>query len=167
MLLSCGFVFFLYLIFLWQVWEIVYSKDGSVKEVSKVMQLKGHKVIYFSIYLHDVILFMPYRKSICILAVFSEINPVKDVQLVSCDQHWSYMLLFFLEFFSTVQLLEFFFSHFIQLLVQSAVTWLCFDPNSEKIITASKDGSMRLWNINGMHEHVTFLCNFSHYSFKF
>lgn len=28
-----------------QVWEIVYSKDGSVKEVSKVMQLKGHKVM--------------------------------------------------------------------------------------------------------------------------
>ncbi|XP_075493628.1 uncharacterized protein LOC142531404 [Primulina tabacum] len=56
-----------------KVWEIVYSKDGSVKEVVKVMQLKGHK---------------------------------------------------------------------------SAVTWLCFDPNSEKIITASKDGSIRLWNIN-------------------
>ncbi|GMP61807.1 hypothetical protein CsSME_00024126 [Camellia sinensis var. sinensis] len=31
-----------------KVWEIVYSKDGSVKEVSKAMQLKGHKVIYFS-----------------------------------------------------------------------------------------------------------------------
>lgn len=27
------------------MWEIVYSKDGSVKEVNKVMQLKGHKVI--------------------------------------------------------------------------------------------------------------------------
>lgn len=26
------------------MWEIVYSKDGSVKEVLKVMQLKGHKV---------------------------------------------------------------------------------------------------------------------------
>ncbi|XWS32328.1 hypothetical protein CRYUN_Cryun23aG0150200 [Craigia yunnanensis] len=56
-----------------KVWEIVYSKDGSVKEVSKVMQLKGHK---------------------------------------------------------------------------SAVTWLCFFPNSEQIITASKDGSIRIWNIN-------------------
>ncbi|XP_042486267.1 transducin beta-like protein 2 [Macadamia integrifolia] len=56
-----------------KVWEIVYSKDGSVKGVSKVMQLKGHK---------------------------------------------------------------------------SAVTWLCFAPNSEQIITASKDGSMRIWNIN-------------------
>ncbi|TKY65610.1 Transducin beta protein 2 [Spatholobus suberectus] len=56
-----------------KVWEIVYAKDGSVKEVSKVMQLKGHK---------------------------------------------------------------------------SAVTWLCFMPNSEQIITASKDGSMRIWNIN-------------------
>ncbi|CAI9104643.1 OLC1v1003357C3 [Oldenlandia corymbosa var. corymbosa] len=56
-----------------KVWEIVYSKDGSVKEVSRVMQLKGHK---------------------------------------------------------------------------SAVTWLCFAPNSEQIITASKDGSIRVWNIN-------------------
>ncbi|XP_061348605.1 uncharacterized protein LOC133293983 [Gastrolobium bilobum] len=56
-----------------KVWEIVYAKDGSVKEVSKAMQLKGHK---------------------------------------------------------------------------SAVTWLCFAPNSEQIITASKDGSIRIWNIN-------------------
>ncbi|XP_042454142.1 transducin beta-like protein 2 isoform X1 [Zingiber officinale] len=56
-----------------KVWEIVYSKDASVKEVSKVMQLKGHK---------------------------------------------------------------------------SAVTCLCFTPDSEKIITASKDGSVRIWNIN-------------------
>ncbi|XP_031374004.1 transducin beta-like protein 2 [Punica granatum] len=56
-----------------KVWEIVYSKDGSVKEVSRVMQLKGHK---------------------------------------------------------------------------SAVTWLCFSPNSEQIITASKDGAIRIWNIN-------------------
>ncbi|XP_068649968.1 uncharacterized protein [Aristolochia californica] len=56
-----------------KVWEMVYSKDGSVKEVTKVMQLKGHK---------------------------------------------------------------------------SAVTWLCFTPNSEQIITTSKDGSMRIWNIN-------------------
>ncbi|XP_058212372.1 uncharacterized protein LOC131324424 [Rhododendron vialii] len=56
-----------------KVWEIVYSKDGAVKEVSKVMQLKGHK---------------------------------------------------------------------------SAVTWLCFSPNSEQIITASKDGTIRTWNIN-------------------
>ncbi|XP_031269652.1 transducin beta-like protein 2 [Pistacia vera] len=56
-----------------KVWEIVYSKDGSVKEVSKAMQLKGHK---------------------------------------------------------------------------SAVTWLCFAPNSEQIITASKDDSIRIWNIN-------------------
>ncbi|TVU44239.1 hypothetical protein EJB05_03675 [Eragrostis curvula] len=28
-----------------KVWEIVYSKDSSVKEVNKVMQLKGHKII--------------------------------------------------------------------------------------------------------------------------
>lgn len=32
--------------------------------------------------------------------------------------------------------------------IQSAVTWLCFAPNSEQIITASKDGSIRIWNIN-------------------
>ncbi|PIA49984.1 hypothetical protein AQUCO_01300610v1 [Aquilegia coerulea] len=56
-----------------KVWEIVYSKDGSVKEVTKAMQLKGHK---------------------------------------------------------------------------SAVTWLCFTQDSEQIITASKDGSIRVWNIN-------------------
>ncbi|OIW01100.1 hypothetical protein TanjilG_25208 [Lupinus angustifolius] len=56
-----------------KIWEIVYAKDGSAKEVSNVMQLKGHK---------------------------------------------------------------------------SAVTWLCFTPNSEQIITASKDGSLRIWNIN-------------------
>lgn len=56
-----------------KVWEVIYSKDGSVKEVLKVMQLKGHK---------------------------------------------------------------------------SAVTSLCFTPNSEQIITASKDGTMRIWNIN-------------------
>lgn len=56
-----------------KIWEITYSKDGSVKEVVKVMQLKGHK---------------------------------------------------------------------------SAVTWLCFTPNSEQVITASKDGTLKLWNIN-------------------
>lgn len=56
-----------------KVWEIVYSKDGLVKAVTSVMQLKGHK---------------------------------------------------------------------------SAVTWLCFAPNSEQIITASKDGTLRVWNIN-------------------
>ncbi|KAG6435676.1 hypothetical protein SASPL_100551 [Salvia splendens] len=56
-----------------KVWEVMYSKDGSVKEVLKAMQLKGHK---------------------------------------------------------------------------SAVTWLCFSPNSEQIITASKDGTIRIWNIN-------------------
>ncbi|CAN6466568.1 unnamed protein product [Victoria cruziana] len=56
-----------------KIWEIVYAKDGSVKEISNVMQLKGHK---------------------------------------------------------------------------SAVTWLDFFPNSEQIITASKDGSIRIWNIN-------------------
>lgn len=56
-----------------KVWEIVYLKDSSVKEVNRVMQLKGHK---------------------------------------------------------------------------SAVTSLCFAPDSEKIITASKDGTIRVWNIN-------------------
>jgi len=30
--------------YVWQIWEIVYAKDGSVKEVLNVMQLKGHKV---------------------------------------------------------------------------------------------------------------------------
>jgi WD40 repeat protein len=58
-----------------QIWEVVYGKDNQVKEVVKVMQLKGHK---------------------------------------------------------------------------SAVTWLCFTWDSEGIITASKDGSIRVWNINGM-----------------
>lgn len=56
-----------------KVWEIVYGKDGSVREVSKIMQLKGHK---------------------------------------------------------------------------SAVTWLSFTWNSDGIITTSKDGSIRVWNIN-------------------
>ncbi|KAI4370365.1 hypothetical protein MLD38_018724 [Melastoma candidum] len=56
-----------------KVWEILYTKDGSVKEVTKVMQLNGHK---------------------------------------------------------------------------SAVKWLCFTPNSDRVITTSKDGSMRIWNIN-------------------
>ncbi|XP_074263193.1 uncharacterized protein LOC141586003 [Silene latifolia] len=56
-----------------KIWEIIYSKDGSVKEIIKAMQLKGHK---------------------------------------------------------------------------SAVTCLCFSSNSEQIITASKDGTMKVWNIN-------------------
>uniref|UniRef100_A0A6N2MN23 Anaphase-promoting complex subunit 4 WD40 domain-containing protein n=1 Tax=Salix viminalis TaxID=40686 RepID=A0A6N2MN23_SALVM len=70
-----------------KVWEIVYSKDGSVKEVPKAMQLKGTKICLFSL-----------------------ISSYFDVQ--------------------------------------SAVTWLCFTPDSEQIITASKDGSIRIWNIN-------------------
>ena len=42
--------------FSWQVWEVVYSKDGSVKEVLRVMQLKGHKVVvYVLCEIHDVI----------------------------------------------------------------------------------------------------------------
>lgn len=28
-----------------QVWEVVYSKDGTAKEIVKAMQLKGHKVV--------------------------------------------------------------------------------------------------------------------------
>ncbi|KAL9245290.1 hypothetical protein vseg_018959 [Gypsophila vaccaria] len=56
-----------------KIWEVIYSKDGAVKEIVKAMQLKGHK---------------------------------------------------------------------------SAVTCLCFAPNSEQIITASKDGTMKVWNIN-------------------
>eukprot|EP00252_Welwitschia_mirabilis_P017012 TRINITY_DN3782_c0_g1_i1.p1 TRINITY_DN3782_c0_g1~~TRINITY_DN3782_c0_g1_i1.p1 ORF type:complete len:440 (-),score=93.50 TRINITY_DN3782_c0_g1_i1:471-1790(-) len=56
-----------------KVWEIVYQKDGSVKETPKAMQLKGHT---------------------------------------------------------------------------SAVTWLSFTSDSERILTASKDGTLRIWNIN-------------------
>lgn len=56
-----------------KIWEIIYSKDGSVKEVIKAMQLKGHK---------------------------------------------------------------------------SAVTCLSFTPNSDQMITASKDGTLKVWNIN-------------------
>jgi len=78
-----------------KVWEIVYSKDSSVKEVNKAMQLKGHK---------------------------------------------------------------------------SAVTCLCFAPNSEQIITASKDGSIRVWNINGAWPeprgtmHLQVIIQSKHYS---
>ena len=39
--------------------------------------------------------------------------------------------------------------------IQSAVTCLCFAPTSEQIITASKDGSIRVWNINGMLYFLT------------
>lgn len=56
-----------------KIWEIIYSKDGFVKEVNKAMQLKGHK---------------------------------------------------------------------------SAVTCLCFTANSDQIITASKDGTLKVWNIS-------------------
>lgn len=38
-------------------------------------------------------------------------------------------------------------------LIQSAVTWLCFTWDSERIITASKDGSIRIWFINGEGVH--------------
>jgi WD40 repeat protein len=44
--------------------------------------------------------------------------------------------------------------------VQSAVTWLCFAPNSEQIITASKDGSIRIWNINGVSKFYVYLLSF-------
>ncbi|KAI5059344.1 hypothetical protein GOP47_0025663 [Adiantum capillus-veneris] len=56
-----------------KIWELVYGKDGSIREVRKVMQLKGHK---------------------------------------------------------------------------SAVTWLNFTWDSSGVITASKDGTIRVWNIN-------------------
>lgn len=56
-----------------KIWEIIYSKDGSVKEIVKAMQLKGHK---------------------------------------------------------------------------SAVTCLCFAPNSDQVITVSKDGTLKVWNID-------------------
>lgn len=42
--------------------------------------------------------------------------------------------------------------------IQSAVTSLCFTPDSEKIITASKDGTIRVWNINGMFYIYQPLC---------
>lgn len=35
---------------------------------------------------------------------------------------------------------------------ESAVTWLCFSSNSEQIITTSKDGTIRIWNINVRHD---------------
>lgn len=56
-----------------KIWEVVYEKSGSVKELSKVMQLKGHK---------------------------------------------------------------------------SAVTWLSFMWDSQRIVTASKEGTIKIWNIN-------------------
>lgn len=37
-----------------QVWEIVYAKDGSVKEVSSAMQLKGHKVLIRMLFFCDL-----------------------------------------------------------------------------------------------------------------
>lgn len=42
-------------------------------------------------------------------------------------------------------------THFVFIVAnpQSAVTWLDFTWDSERIITASKDGSIRIWNING------------------
>jgi len=52
---------------------------------------------------------------------------------------------------------------------QSAVTWLCFTPNSEQIITASKDGSMRIWNINGeqiLKDDYFFTYNWFYFSSK-
>ncbi|KAI3870693.1 hypothetical protein MKW92_008923 [Papaver armeniacum] len=60
-----------------KIWEIIFTKDGSVKEITGVMQLKGH---------------------------------------------------------------------------ESAVTWLCFSSNSEQIITASKDGTIKIWNINVQYD---------------
>ncbi|RZC57843.1 hypothetical protein C5167_005148 [Papaver somniferum] len=35
---------------------------------------------------------------------------------------------------------------------ESVVTWLCFSSNSEQIITTSKDGTIRIWNINVRHD---------------
>jgi WD40 repeat protein len=56
-----------------KVWELVYSRDGAVKEVPKVMQLKGHK---------------------------------------------------------------------------GAVYWLSFTDDSKRIVTSSKDGTIKVWNID-------------------
>jgi hypothetical protein len=50
--MDCSFASFNFPV---QVWEVVYSKDGSVKEVSKAMQLKGHKVVYLYILFPDLI----------------------------------------------------------------------------------------------------------------
>ncbi|KAI3922932.1 hypothetical protein MKW98_007063 [Papaver atlanticum] len=60
-----------------KIWEIIFTKAGSVKEISGVMQLKDH---------------------------------------------------------------------------ESAVTWLCFSSISEQIITASKDGTIKIWNINVQYD---------------
>ncbi|GBG76057.1 hypothetical protein CBR_g21297 [Chara braunii] len=35
---------------------------------------------------------------------------------------------------------------------KSAVTWLCFAHDSEKVVTASKDGKIKVWNINVRYE---------------
>lgn len=87
-----------------------------MKEVNKVMQLKGHKVLTNALFFSAPI-------------------------LCEADRYP---------------------------FIQSAVTCLCFAPNSEQIITASKDGSIRVWNINGMIYLLTsspylvgFICYFS------
>ncbi|CAN6466567.1 unnamed protein product [Victoria cruziana] len=36
-----------------KIWEIVYAKDGSVKEISNVMQLKGHKYFHSSSFVNS------------------------------------------------------------------------------------------------------------------
>ncbi|GBG76855.1 hypothetical protein CBR_g23070 [Chara braunii] len=35
---------------------------------------------------------------------------------------------------------------------KSAVTWLCFAHDSQKVVTASKDGKIKVWNINVRYE---------------
>eukprot|EP00850_Spirogloea_muscicola_P015807 SM000124S25939 [mRNA] locus=s124:249496:259561:+ [translate_table: standard] len=56
-----------------KIWELVYTKHGQIREVAKVMQLKGHK---------------------------------------------------------------------------SAITWLSFTSDAQRIVTTSKDGTIKTWNIN-------------------
>eukprot|EP00850_Spirogloea_muscicola_P013158 SM000088S23699 [mRNA] locus=s88:184722:188091:- [translate_table: standard] len=56
-----------------KIWELIYTKDGQIREVAKVMQLKGHK---------------------------------------------------------------------------SAITWLSFTSDAQRVVTASKDGTIKIWNLN-------------------
>lgn len=80
-----------------QVWEIVYSKDGSVKEVLKVMQLKGHKVIYFSASIFWSSLFCFYVSPICqIMNVLLE-KGKKEKKDLYLEFSWHWMWPSFIE----------------------------------------------------------------------
>lgn len=92
-----------------------------MKEVNKVMQLKGHKV----------------RPPPCLVG--------RVTNLFACSESYEKLTISFF---------------------QSAVTCLCFALNSEQIITASKDGTIRVWNINGMfyyfNQNVMFYAAYHH-----